>query len=155
MFCGDISSGAAQDIRQATSIARAMVMQLGMSEKLGFRLFGQDESMNPWEQPEKSFSEATAKLIDEEINALIGQTYQEAKQMLEEHRRDLQSLAEALLKYETLTGEEVDRLLKGEPLGKASVSDLLRAEADKARTEPKIKHIPPEHGVPSGMPSPA
>ncbi|MEX2214670.1 MAG: ATP-dependent zinc metalloprotease FtsH [Phycisphaeraceae bacterium] len=155
MFCGDISSGAAGDIRQATSIARAMIMHYGMSEKLGFQLFGNDDTGNPWEQPEKAYSDDTARLIDAEVKSLIDQTYSQAKTMLEGHREQLQALAEALLKYETLTGEEVDKLMKGEPLNKSTVSDLLRAEQDKGR-QPKV--APPQEDLPGGgrtMPSPA
>lgn len=131
MFCGDISSGAAQDIRQATGIARAMVMHYGMSDKLGFQLFGLDESKNPWEQPEKHYSDDTAKMIDEEVKHLIDQAYNETRQMLEEHREQLHQLAEALLRYETLNREEVERLMRGEKLNKTTVSDLLNSEKDK------------------------
>jgi cell division protease FtsH len=131
MFCGDISSGAAQDIRQATAIARAMVMHYGMSDKLGFQLFGLDESKNPWEQPEKHFSDETAKLIDEEVKKLIDQSYNETRQLLEEHRDQLHELAEALLRYETLNRDEVERLMRGEKLNKTTVSDLIKAEQDK------------------------
>jgi len=131
MFCGDISSGAAQDIRQATDIARAMVMHYGMSDKLGFQLLGQDESKNPWEQPEKHFSDETAKIIDEEVKHLIDQTYQETRELLEKHRDKLHDLAQALLRYETLNRDEVDRLMRGEKLGKTTVSDLLKNEQNK------------------------
>ncbi|MCC5828392.1 MAG: ATP-dependent zinc metalloprotease FtsH [Phycisphaeraceae bacterium] len=133
MECGDISSGAAMDIRQATSIARAMVMQWGMSEKLGFQLLGSDETKNPWEQPDKYYSEETARLIDDEVGRLIQETYQQTRTMLENHREELVRLAEALLKYETLSREEVDRLLKGELLDKPTVGDLLRAEREKMK----------------------
>lgn len=156
MFCGDISSGAAQDIRQATTIARAMVTQFGMSDKLGFQMLGFDDGRNPWEQPEKQMSDNTAKIIDEEVKRIIDTTYGEAKAMLETHRVELQKLAEALLKYETLNAEEVDRLMKGEPLGKATVSDLLRAEQDKARAAAVPKASPADHGLGGhGIPSPA
>ena len=157
MFCGDISSGAAGDIKQATSIARAMVMHYGMSEKLGFQLLGMDDSANPWEQPDKAYSDDTARLIDEEVKRFIDQTYGEAQAMLEKYRDKLQVLAEALLRYETLTFEEVDKLMKGEPLNKSTVSDLLRAEQDKGRPTPKVVPPPPEDLPGSGrtFPSPA
>lgn len=159
MFCGDISSGAAQDIRQASAIARAMITQYGMSDKLGFLLYGLDESRNPWEQPDKLFSDETARLIDEEIKALVDRTYKETRDLLETHREQLDALAKALLKYETLTREEVDRLMRGESLNKATVSDLLQAEKDKATAGPG-KTVSPEDtslggDAPTAMPSPA
>jgi len=134
MFCGDIASGAAQDIRQATKIARTMVTEYGMSDKLGFLLYAMDNSQNPWEQPEKLFSDQTAKMIDDEIRALIDQTYKETTKLLHEHRDELQRLAEALLRYETLTHDEVDRVMKGESLSKSTVSDLISAEKQKTET---------------------
>ena len=135
MFCGDITSGAAMDIRQATGLARAMVTEYGMSEQLGFQTFGPDDSKQPWEQPDKAYSEATANLIDNEVKALIDRTYGEAAAMLEEKRDELDRLAQALLKYETLTREEVTRVLAGETLEKATVADVLEAEKQKRLAE--------------------
>ena len=158
MFCGDISSGASGDIRQATGIARAMVTQFGMSDRLGFQLLGFDEGRNPWEQPEKNMSDETAKIVDEEVKRIIDTTYGEAKQVLETRRAEVQRLAEALLKYETLTAEEVDRLMKGEPLGKPTVGDLLRAEQEKTRAAAIVppKQPPADESIGGrGLPSPA
>ena len=135
MFCGDISSGAAMDIRQASHIARAMVTQYGMSERLGFLLYGLDESRNPWEQPDKLYSDDTAHLIDEEIKKFIDETYSQTRQLLESHREELDRIAQALLRYETLSRDEVDRLIKGQTLVKPTITDLLKAEADKQRSD--------------------
>ncbi|HEX7009034.1 MAG TPA: ATP-dependent zinc metalloprotease FtsH [Phycisphaeraceae bacterium] len=159
MFCGDISSGAAMDIRQATAIARAMVTEYGMSEKLGFLLYGMDESKNPWEQPEKLYSDETARLIDQEVKALIDRTYAETRQLLEEHRDQLDALAKALLRYETLSRDEVDKIMRGQPLDKATVSDLLQAEKQKSRptqgrtVQPDTPAL--DGDAPTAMPSPA
>ncbi|MCE9591918.1 MAG: ATP-dependent zinc metalloprotease FtsH [Planctomycetes bacterium] len=156
MFCGDISSGASMDIRQASAIARAMITQFGMSEKLGFLLYGMDESRNPWEQPEKLYSDDTARQIDQEIHHLIEHAYNETRKMLEEHRDALDRIAQALLRYETLTRDEVDRIMRGETLTKPTVGDLLRAEQSKAKTPTTPKPQPPTLGdTPGAMPSPA
>ncbi len=158
LFCGDISSGAAMDIRQASAIARAMVTEYGMSEKLGFQLLGLDEAKNPWEQPDKLYSDDTARLIDQEVKSLIDQTYNEARELIQSKSDKLIALAEALLKFETLSREEVDRLMKGEPLGKPTVSELLKAEqakrpASKPTAAPGDEQLGDE---PPGMiPSPA
>jgi cell division protease FtsH len=160
MFCGDISSGASQDIRQASSIARSMVTEFGMSDKLGFQLYGMDESRQPWEQPDKHFSDDTARLIDQEVKSLIDRTYGETQEMLEAHRDQLDALAKALLKYETLNKDEVDRIMRGDSLTKATVSDLLQAEKDKATdTDTQTSSAPPNPDLgeepPGVMPSPA
>jgi len=159
MFCGDISSGAAQDIHQATEIARAMITEYGMSDKIGFQLLGAEEGHNPWEQPEKSYSEQTARIIDEEIKALIDHTYSETKQLLTKHRDQLQQLAETLLKYETLTRDEVDMIMRGQTLSKPTVSELLKAEQDKPQPPVKPTVVESDQVVgddPSGaLPSPA
>lgn len=160
MFCGDISSGASSDIRQASSIARSMITEFGMSEKLGFQLYGVDESREPWEQPDKLISDGTARIIDEEIKSVIDRTYGETTELLEQHRDQLEALAQALLKYETLNRDEVDRIMRGEPLTKATVSDLLQAEKDKAAAaEKKPEPVKPNNDLgdepPGVMPSPA
>ncbi|MEM8737808.1 MAG: ATP-dependent zinc metalloprotease FtsH [Planctomycetota bacterium] len=131
MFTGDQYNGTAGDIRQATGIARAMVTEYGMSDKVGFRLMSPDDQAQPWEQPDKLYSDDTADLIDQEIKALIDKTYQETYDLIEAHRQQTDDLAQALLKYETLSYEEVDLIMKGQPLNKATVSDLLAAEKDK------------------------
>jgi len=159
MFCDDISSGAAMDIRQATSIARAMVTEYGMSEKVGFRFLGEDERRQPWESGDH-LSEETEQLIDQEVNAIIVEAQTGARQMLEEHREQLDALAQALLKYESLTREEVDKIMAGQKLDKATVSELLQAErakADEPTVAPRAGHVaPPEDSAPgAAMPSPA
>ena len=130
MFCDDQYNGTAGDIRQATSIARAMVTEYGMSDRVGFQLFGSDDENNPWQRGEQH-SDETAQMIDEEVKRLIDETYQETKQLIEEHKDQVIAIAEALLKYETLTADEVGKLMKGESLGKTTVSDLLAAEREK------------------------
>ena len=137
MFCGDISSGASMDIKQATRIARTMVTQYGMDDDLGFLLYGSDESRsNPWEQSEQSYSDETADKIDHAVRALINRTYQETQELLDQHRDQLDALAQALLKYETLSRDDVDKLMRGEDLSKPTVSDLLAAEKKKALAAP-------------------
>ena len=157
LFCGDVSSGAAMDIRQATAIARAMVMEYGMSDRLGFQLLGIDESKNPWEQPDKLYSDETAKLIDDEVKRVIDKTYGEARAMLESRRDKLDALAQALLKFETLSREEVDRLMRGEPLAKPTVGDLLKAEqAKRPAAKPQSADSEDPLGDDQGMlPAPA
>jgi cell division protease FtsH len=131
-FCDDISSGASNDILQASNIARTMVTTFGMSDKIGFLHYGHDEGRNPWEQAETNYGPEVATLIDAEVKAVIDRCYDEAQQVLEQRREQVEAVAEALLKYETLTAAEVDRVMAGEKLDKTTVAALLKAEQEKA-----------------------
>ncbi|XAM01722.1 hypothetical protein OT109_13700 [Phycisphaeraceae bacterium D3-23] len=155
MFCDDQYNGTAGDIRQATGIARAMVTEYGMSDRVGFQLFG-DDGQEPWQRGDQ-LSDDTAKAIDEEVKRIIDETYAAATKVIEDHRQQVIDLAEALLKYETLNYDEVDKLMKGEPLGKPTVSDLLQQEREKS-AEPKPAAPPIEDtgdDTPGMLPSPA
>ena len=134
MFCDDQYNGTAGDIRQATAIARAMVTEYGMSDRVGFQLFGAEDENNPWRG--EQHSDETAQMIDEEVKRIIDETYAQAKHIIETHKDQVTAIAEALLKYETLSVDEVDKLMKGESLGKTTVSDLLAAEREKTAAAP-------------------
>ena len=110
----DVSTGAGDDLKKATQLARRMVCQWGMSERLGAVTFQHGEP-HPFlgrelAQP-KDFSEHTARLIDEEIQKIVGDMEQKAAKTLTENRPKLTALAEELLKHETLTRSEVDKIL--------------------------------------------
>ena len=128
----DVSSGAAMDIRMATAYARHMVLEWGMSEKLGFVDLQSPDNPNSM-MPERAYSEETGRVVDQEIKRIIDEAYNDARKLLEDNWDKVVALGEALLKYETLGFDEVDRLMKGEPLDKPTVGDLLKMEADKAR----------------------
>ncbi len=140
----DVSSGAAMDIQQLTNLARSMVLDWGMSERLGFVKYSSDDDDHI--VTEKSYSDDTAQLIDEEIRHYAAESYSDAENMLGEHWTEVVAVAEALLKHETLTAEEVRRLMHGEPLGKPSVSDLLAAESRKLEQEQTAMEKPEPSG---------
>ena len=150
----DVSSGASQDIRQITAIARAMILDWGMSPKLGFISYSGSDTREMY-IPDKDYSEDTARLIDEEVKRLTGEAFDDAKRMLEEDWDKVVAVAEALLKHETLTADEVHKLMRGEELSKPTVADLL--SADRARNKPSAKPASgPETEPPSGaLPDPA
>jgi cell division protease FtsH len=110
----DVSTGAGDDLKKATQLARRMVCQWGMSEKLGPVTFQQGEP-HPFLGREltqdKDFSEHTARLIDEEIQKIVGDMAQKAEETLSSNRHKLEALANELLKRETLNRDEVDRIL--------------------------------------------
>ncbi len=152
---GDVSSGAAQDILQVTQIARTMILEWGMSEKLGFvRYAGRDD--REAFIPEKEYSEETARVIDEEIKRLSDEAYDDSRRVLQDNWAKVEAVALALLKYETLYADEVDRLMRGEQLTKPTVSDLISAEAKKPpRPAPAPKPREDEGPAPGMIPRPA
>ena len=111
---GNVTNGAVGDIRQASNIARKMVCEWGMSDKLGMVEYGNEQG-EMFMGGGKNYSEETAQLIDEEVRGLIDGAYERAKSLLIEHRDALTLISEALLEYETLDGKQTEDLLyKGE-----------------------------------------
>ncbi len=121
MVFGQPTTGAGNDIERATELARKMVCEWGMSEKLGPLAFGKREEqifLGREIAQHSDFSEETAREIDGEIRRVVTQSYQKAKSLLEGHRNDLELLAKALLEHESLSSEEIDRVLRGEKIEK-------------------------------------
>ena len=136
MFCGDVNTGAMMDIRQATGIARRMVREWGMNDRLGFIFYGGDDS-KPSMFGEfgggREYSEETQRAIDEEVKKMIDSLYEETRKLLEENRERVDALAKALVKYETLDSQDVDRIMRGDNLTRPTVSDLLEKEQNNRR----------------------
>ena len=113
LVLGDISTGASNDIERATQIAKAMVTKYGMSKRIGTITLGSDQDEvfigRDWGH-EKSYSEETAGIIDEEIKNIIDKAYEQAKAILSEHRDKLDRVAEVLVEKEKITGEEFDSI---------------------------------------------
>jgi cell division protease FtsH len=120
MFGADnVTTGAASDIEQASSLARRMITEFGMSDKLG-RVRYQDNQQEVFlghsVAQSQNVSEQTARLIDEEIRSLIEKAETSARKVLEEHKDELELLAKALLEFESLSGAQVQTLLKHKSL---------------------------------------
>ncbi len=111
-----VTSGASSDIKQATDLARAMVMQYGMSEKLGFLSYGDNEEevfLGRSVARTQNMSEETQKQVDSEVKVIVDMSYKNAEKIIQDKRKDLDIIAKGLLDYETLTGDEIINLLKG------------------------------------------
>ena len=115
LFTSDISTGASQDIAQATQIARDMICKYGMSEKFGFQSF-LEPSRFTGDSLAPQFSEATAREIDAEVKKIIDEAYAEAKRIILENRESLDKLAKTLIESETMDGRDVEKIVKGEVL---------------------------------------
>jgi len=111
----DISSGAAGDIQQATSMARAMVCQWGMSDKLGMIQYGDSNEyvfLGREMARSKDYSEHTAQEIDDEVKRIIDEAFRRAKEIIDANRDKLELIANALLEYETLEGAQVEEIVR-------------------------------------------
>jgi len=139
-----VTSGATQDIAMATKMARAMVTQFGMSDKLGPLAYGENQEevfLGHSVTRTQNISESTAQDIDAEIRRIIDECYTRAHTILTDNMDQLQKVANALLEHETLSGDDMRGLLRGEPIVRGDIDD-----ADDAAPRPS--------SVPSSDPKP-
>jgi cell division protease FtsH len=140
---GQFTTGAGNDIKQASTLARRMVTEFGMSEVIGPIAYGSDEESvflgRDFTSHKRDYSEAIANQIDDEVRSFVFEGHTEARRLLSEHRDVLDRLAEALLERETLDAEEVDALVAGRELPERekvvipSYADRERAAKEKRR----------------------
>jgi cell division protease FtsH len=129
-----VTSGASSDIQMATAIARNMVTQYGMSERLGPLTYAESEQeifLGHSVTQTKHVSEATAEIIDDEVRSLVDDCYQRAHKILKDNLEGLHDLAKALMEYETLTGDEIVALLKGEEIFRAAPEEPSDGEGKR------------------------
>jgi cell division protease FtsH len=156
---GEMTTGAGNDIERATEMARKMVCEWGMSEKMGPLSYGSKEEqvfLGRDFSNQKNFSDQTAKLIDQEVKTLVMGGYNRAAELLKTNRDILENLAQALLERETLTGDEVKNIIDGK-----NDSDPDSSGGEPQKTQPvvpaeKLKTKAPDKGLlgGSGMPDP-
>ena len=157
LVMGDISSGAAGDIKQVTVIARHMVCDWGMSP-LGPIAFGDNLDtvfLGREITRTENVSEETARRIDEEIRKIIAEQYERAKAILTEHRLALEKIAEALLEHETIEGKHVMELLQFGAIRSPIASDLPPSRPTRRPTRRPPKPPPPSRSRPTSAPPPA
>jgi cell division protease FtsH len=145
-----VTTGAADDIRRATHLARRMVTEFGFSEKLGRLRYAENEEevfLGHSVTQRKNVSEATAKLIDEEIRRLVDEGEETARDILTARLDELHALAKGLLEYETLSADEIRRIIKGERIVRESSAPA--PQSDDGRTG-RRSSVPPS-GRPTGL----
>jgi cell division protease FtsH len=143
----NITSGASSDIQQATKMAKAMVTQLGYSDELGTVAYGDNQEevfLGMSMGRTQAVSEATAQKIDAEVRRLVEEGYETARRILTEKKQDFEILAQALLEYETLSGEEITDVINGKKPNRESVLEP---------TGPRTSAVPPA-GKPRPRPDP-
>ena len=150
----DVSTGAAGDIQQATQLAKAMVCQYGMSERLGMVQYGGDDSdyvfLGKDMARSKAYSEHTSQEIDTEVKRLIDEGFNTAKTLIDENRPKLELIANSLLEYETLDGAQVEQIVRTgkfdppkapedpptPPMGAQAVTPTPEPEPPKTKLDP-------------------
>ncbi|MDD5127273.1 MAG: ATP-dependent zinc metalloprotease FtsH, partial [Dehalococcoidales bacterium] len=145
LMFAEISTGAAQDIKEATSLARRMVTDFGMSDKLGPRTFGDKQEMvflGREISEQKDYGDKIANIIDDEINKLITDAREAAFKILTENKEKLKSLAEKLIAKETLEGPELEAAF-GE-VGAPKAPPPVKPTTTPAPVEPKVQTEPAE-----------
>ncbi|WP_341280352.1 ATP-dependent zinc metalloprotease FtsH [Paenibacillus sp. FSL H8-0537] len=138
LFIGEIGTGAYSDFKQATSIVRAMIMEYGMSDKLGPLQFGSSQGQVFLGRDighEQNYSDAIAYEIDQEMQAIIGACYERAKKLLTERSKEVHTIAETLLSVETLEMDQIKRLIETGTL------ELAEGEAESVAVEPTTEPI--------------
>jgi cell division protease FtsH len=153
----EITTGAANDLERATAMARQMVTRLGMSDKLGPRVFGSDPH-----QPflgrelgaEPSYSEEMAQEIDEEIYRLIDDAHRRAAKVLLDHHAALHKIAAILIEQETIDKEQFERLLHGEPASNVLADVTPPKPTRHAKTQPARTRKPRRRATPRARPLP-
>jgi len=139
-----VTTGASSDLNGATNIAEAMVTSLGMSEKVGLRVLNRNQD---------SLSPAQEELIDSEVNSLLNGSYARAIAILRAHRGELEALAQALLKYETLDADDVKSIVEGNPKRLAAKAAKARQLANQSRqqnpSQPTGPQLPGLGGAPA------
>jgi cell division protease FtsH len=156
MVLGDISSGAAGDIKQVTKIARHLVCDWGMSP-LGPIAYGDNHDtvfLGREIARNENYSEETARRIDEEIHRIIDEQYQRAKQILADHRDALDKIAHALIEFETIEGKHVLEIVQHGGLRSPVLRDPVTKDDGKSvETRPPEKSSAPE-ALPGASPAP-
>ena len=132
-----MTTGAGNDIERATEMARQMVCEWGMSEKMGPLTYGSKEQQVflGMDTKQKHFSEETANSIDQEVRALVMGGYEKAREILTDHRDSLEKMAIALLDRETLTGLEIKEIIDG----KIPPEDGIKTKVETEATVPSVK----------------
>ena len=164
-----VTTGASNDLEQATNLARTMVTRLGMSERLGPRTFGKREELvflGREISEQRDYSDEIARIIDEEVHNLIDSAYNTAQQLLTDSRPKLVQIADYLIEKETVEGKELDELFKADaPEGQDALPRepvVMETEVrqpdtpgtDDKGTEPDEPHDPMEPAPTSPTPTP-
>ena len=142
LIFNELTTGAGNDIEQATKIARKMVCEWGMSDILGPMTFGKKNEeifLGREIQSHRDYSEATARMIDEEVVRIVRKSQSTANQILKQNMGQLHNLAKALLEHETIDGEEVSAVMEGKKIKRSKNGAAQKLKKKRRRRKPQNK----------------
>lgn len=156
IFMNQMTTGASNDFERATEMARNMVVRWGMSDLMGTRVYGENESevfLGRDVTTHKNLSNSTAELVDKEIRRIVDEQYARARQIIEENRDKVETMAKALLEWETIDADQINDIMDGkdprppaDDSGKGTSSDDSASDkSDKKGAEPKMDEPAGEH----------
>ncbi|MBP3652602.1 MAG: ATP-dependent zinc metalloprotease FtsH, partial [Clostridia bacterium] len=134
----DVTTGASSDIKRATEIAREMVTEYGMSEKIGPVFLGTEQEVflgKSFSQQNSGFSEKVSEMIDAEVHDLLTEAYKRAEDILKEHRDQLDDLASLLIEREKLNAEEFECFMSGKELPEPEIPAAAEPIAEETLPE--------------------
>jgi cell division protease FtsH len=156
VFMKQMTTGAANDFERATDLARNMVMRWGMSDALGTRVYGDNQSevfLGRDVQTHKNMSNAVAEAVDKEIRRIVDEQYTRARTIIEENVEKIEKMAKALIEWETLDSEQIDDIMAGrEPRPPEGLGGPPDGDENQKRTKPKPR-AKPSFGTPGASTS--
>ena len=154
LFMDQMTTGAANDFEQATELAQNMVSRWGMSEALGPRVYGENQSevfLGRDVTTHRNLSDETAKKVDAEITRIVGEQYTRARGILEDNRDKVETMAKALMEWETLDADQIEDIMAGrEPRPPAEPKDKPANSSDQQDKKDKRPEVKPRFDKPAG-----
>ena len=153
VFMDQMTTGASNDFEQATSLAQNMVQRWGMSDSLGPRVFGDNESevfLGRDMGTQRNISNSTAEQVDSEVSRIIGEQYTRARDIIESHREVIEVMTHSLMDWETLESDQIDQIMKGESPRPPSSNDSPGKSDDESGKSSERPDIKPKMDSPAG-----
>ena len=153
VFMDQMTTGASNDFEQATSLAQNMVQRWGISDSLGPRVFGDNESevfLGRDMGTQRNISNSTAEQVDSEVSRIIGEQYTRARDIIESHREVIEVMTHSLMDWETLESDQIDQIMKGESPRPPSSNDSPGKSDDESGKSSERPDIKPKMDSPAG-----
>ncbi|RZO20189.1 MAG: ATP-dependent zinc metalloprotease FtsH [Candidatus Thioglobus sp.] len=153
VFMDQMTTGASNDFEQATSLAQNMVQRWGMSDSLGPRVYGDNESevfLGRDMGTQRNISNSTAEQVDNEVSRIIGEQYTRARDIIESHRDVIEVMTHSLMDWETLESDQIDQIMRGESPRPPSSNDSTGKSDDDSGKSSERPDIKPKMDSPAG-----
>jgi cell division protease FtsH len=153
VFMDQMTTGASNDFEQATSLAQNMVQRWGMSDSLGPRVYGDNDSevfLGRDMGTQRNISNSTAEQVDSEVSRIIGEQYTRARDIIESHREVIEVMTQSLMDWETLESDQIDQIMKGESPRSPSSNDSPGKSDDDSGKSSERPDIKPKMDSPAG-----